>query len=115
MPGREELPSTLARSSKKAQRTYSETLDSAHYGQPQLRLRTRQGTALVWLLRSRDTFFVAATLPDSTPYWGDDVVLSVDTRGDGGSSPQHDDFQWYLRRATDSSVPSPPRRRPRPL
>ena len=81
-----------------------ETADSARYGSPQLRLRTGQGTALVWLLRSADTFFVAATVPDSTPYWGDDFVLSIDTRGDGGASPQHDDFQWYLRRALDSSV-----------
>ncbi len=81
-----------------------ETVDSVRYGSPQIRLRTGQGTALVWLLRSADTFFVAATFPDSTPYWGDDFVLSLDTRGDGGSSPQHDDFQWYLRRAVDSSV-----------
>jgi hypothetical protein len=81
-----------------------ETLDSVRHGSPQLRLRTRQGTALVWLLRSRDTFFVAATIPDSTHYWGDDFVMSIDTRGDGGASPQHDDFQWYLRRAVDSSV-----------
>jgi hypothetical protein len=81
-----------------------QTLDSARYGSPQLRLRTRQGTALVWLLRSRDTFFVAATIPDSTHYWGDDFVLSMDTRGNGGAAPQHDDFQWYLRRVVDSSV-----------
>ena len=80
------------------------TVDSAGYGPPHLRLRTRQGTALVWLFRSADTFFVAASVPDSTPYWGDDFVLSIDTRGDGGANPQHDDFQWYLRRALDSSV-----------
>ena len=80
------------------------TLDSLVYGPPQIRLRTRQGVAHIWLLRAADTFFVAVTVPDSTPYWGDDVVMSIDTRGDGGSSPQHDDFQWYLRRATDSSV-----------
>ncbi len=78
--------------------------DSVRYGSPQLRLLTRQGTALIWLLRSADTFFVAATVPDSTWYWGDDFVLSIDTRGNGGSSPQHDDFQWYLRRVVDSSV-----------
>jgi hypothetical protein len=81
-----------------------EAVDSIRYGSPQLRLGTRQGTALVWLLRSVDTFFVAATIPDSTPYWGDDFVLSLDIQGDGGPSPQHDDFQWYLRRVTDSSV-----------
>ena len=80
------------------------TVDSASYGPPQIRLQTRQGTALVWLLRSRDTFFVAASVQDSTWYWGDDLVLSLDTRGDAGSSPQHDDFQWYLRRLVDSSV-----------
>lgn len=85
-PGREEIP------------------DSVRYGLPQIRLSTRQGTARIWLLRSADTFFVAAALPDSTHYWGDDFVLSIDTRGDGGTSPQHDDFQWYIRRTLDSSV-----------
>lgn len=79
-------------------------VDSASYGPPQIRLPNRQGAALIWLLRSRDTFFVAVRMPDSTPYWGDDFVLSIDTRGDGGSGPQHDDFQWYLRRTLDSSV-----------
>jgi hypothetical protein len=79
-------------------------IDSARLGSPQVRLRTRQGTALVWLLRSADTVFIAASIPDSTPYWGDDFVLSLDTRGDAAASPQHDDFQWYLRRVLDSSV-----------
>jgi hypothetical protein len=81
-----------------------EAVDSAGYGSPQLRLRTHQGTASVWLLRWQDTLFLAATIPDSTWYWGDDFVLSIDTRGDGGSSPQHDDFQWYVRRSVDSTV-----------
>lgn len=80
------------------------TPDSAGYGVPQLRLRTKQGSALVWFLHSADTFFVAAAIPDSTHHWGDDFVLSIDTRGDGGSGPQHDDFQLYFRRAVDSSV-----------
>jgi hypothetical protein len=80
------------------------TIDSVRLGSPQVRLRTRQGTALVWLLRSADTVFVAASIPDTTPYWGDDFVLSLDTRGDGALKPQHDDFQWYLRRVLDSSV-----------
>ncbi len=79
-------------------------IDSARLGSPQVRLRTRQGTALVWLLRSADTVFIAASIPDSTPYWGDDFVLSLDTRGDAAASPQHDDFQWHLRRVLDSSV-----------
>jgi hypothetical protein len=80
------------------------TVDSLRYGSPQLRIRTSQGTALVWLLRARDSFFVAAAIPDSTPYWGDDFVLSMNIRGEGGASPGHDDFQWYFRRVLDSSV-----------
>jgi hypothetical protein len=79
-------------------------IDSGRYGPPQLRISTRQGTALVWLLRASDTVFVAAIIPDSTPYWGDDFVLSIDIKGDGGPSPQHDDFQLYFRRVMDSSV-----------
>jgi hypothetical protein len=79
-------------------------IDSLHDGPPQLQLKTRQGIARVWLLRSADTFFVAASIPDSTAYWGDDFVLSLDTKGDGGQSPQHDDFQLYFRRTLDSSV-----------
>ena len=79
-------------------------VDSARYGPPQLRIPTRQGTALVWLLRAADSFFVAATIPDSTPYWGDDFVLSLNTSGRGGANPGHDDFQWYVRRALDSTV-----------
>lgn len=79
-------------------------IDSARLGPPQVRLRTGQGAALIWLLRSADTFFIAASIPDSTPYWGDDFVLSLDTRGDAAPSPQHDDFQLYFRRVLDSSV-----------
>jgi hypothetical protein len=82
------------------------SIDSAQLGPPQVRLATGQGTAQIWLLRAADSFFVAARIPDSTPYWGDDFVLSLDTRGDAASSPQEDDFQWYLRRALDSSVVS---------
>ena len=78
--------------------------DSLRYGRPQVRIPTRQGTALVWLVRSMDTVFVAASIPDSTVYWGDDFVLSLDTRGDAAASPQHDDFQFYFRRVLDSSV-----------
>ena len=81
-----------------------EAIDSGRLGSPQIRLRTRQGTALVWLLRAADTVFVAVGIPDSSLYWGDDFVLSLDTQGDGAPTPQHDDFQWYFRRVLDSSV-----------
>ena len=81
-----------------------DVIDSVHHGPPQLHLGTRQGVARVWLFRAADTFFVAATIPDSTRYWGDDFVVSLDTRGDGGDHPQHDDFQLDFRRTLDSSV-----------
>ena len=74
------------------------------YGPPQVRIPTRQGSALVWLLRAADSFFVAVTIADTTPYWGDDFVLSLNTSGRGGDRPGHDDFQWYLRRTLDSTV-----------
>ncbi|HET6778598.1 MAG TPA: hypothetical protein VFH26_06895 [Gemmatimonadales bacterium] len=79
-------------------------IDSVGLGLPQVRIPTGQGTALVWLLRAQDTVFVLASIPDSTPYWGDDFVISLDTRGDGAPAPQHDDFQLYFRRRLDSSV-----------
>jgi hypothetical protein len=79
-------------------------VDSGRFGPAQARLRTRQGEALVWLLQSKDTFFVAARITDSTRHWGDEFVLSIDTQGDGGLSPRHDDFQWSFRRVADSSV-----------
>jgi len=71
---------------------------------PQVRLPTKQGTAFVWLQRANDTVVVTAVIPDSTPYWGDDFVLSLDTGGDAATAPQHDDFQFYFRRMPDSSV-----------
>jgi hypothetical protein len=80
------------------------TIDSARLGSPQIRIRTGQGTAQVWLLRAVDTVFIVAAIPDSTVYWGDDFVVSLDTRGDGGPEPGHDDFQLYFRRVLDSSV-----------
>jgi hypothetical protein len=81
-----------------------ESIDSAHLGPPQIRLRIGHRTALIWLLRAADTVFIAASIPDSTPYWGDDLVLGLDIRGDGSPSPQHDDLLWDFRRVLDSSV-----------
>jgi hypothetical protein len=81
-----------------------EAIDSSRHGPPQLRLPTKQGVALVWLLQAADTFFIAATIPDSTSYWGDDFVLSMNPQGKVGASPGHDDFQWYFRRTVDSTV-----------
>ena len=79
-------------------------LGAATLGEPSVRIRTGQGTAEVWLLRARDSAFVVARVPDSTYYWGDDLVISLDVSGNRGKVPDHDDFQWYFRRALDSSV-----------
>jgi len=76
----------------------------AALGEPSLRITTGQGAASIWLLRTRDSAFVVARIPDSTYYWGDDLVISLDVSGDRGTVPGHDDFQWYFRRALDSSV-----------
>jgi hypothetical protein len=72
--------------------------------EPSLRLRTGQGLATIWLLRTRDSAFIVARVADSTYYWGDDLVISLDVSGNRGPAPGHDDFQWYFRRALDSSV-----------
>ncbi len=79
-------------------------IDSVALGSPAIRIPTNEGAALGWLVRARDTVFVAASIPDSTRYWGDDFVVSLDTRGDGAPDPQHDDFQLDFRRVLDSSV-----------
>jgi hypothetical protein len=73
-------------------------------GAPSVRIRTGQGVAHIWLISAGDSAFVVARIPDSTCYWGDDLVISFDISGDRGQSPGHDDFQWYFRRALDSSV-----------
>ncbi|HXE57755.1 MAG TPA: hypothetical protein VNK43_07135 [Gemmatimonadales bacterium] len=78
--------------------------DDSEYGTPSLVIRTGQGTVAVWARRWRGEIYLAAALPDSTWYWGDDFVLSLDPRGDRGSTPGPDDIQWYVRRAADSSV-----------
>jgi len=76
---------------------------ASHLGEPSMRIPTGQGLALVWLLRAADTFFVAASIPDSSVSPADAFALSLDTQGDAASTPEHDDFQWDLHRLLDSS------------
>ncbi len=82
----------------------ADLVDSTSWGAPQITVTTGQGTASVWLLHAADSVYLVAAIPDSTFYWGDDLVVSLDTEGDRAEAPQHDDFQWYFRRAVDSSV-----------
>lgn len=74
------------------------------YGAPTLVLPTAAGEAKVWVTRSGASVYIAAVLPDSTFYWGDDFVVSVDPNGDAGGAPGAGDRQWYLRRSVDSSA-----------
>lgn len=78
--------------------------DSAEYGAASVVLERPAGAVPVWLRRDGAFVYLAARIADTSFYWGDDFVISLDTRGDGGSGPGHDDFQWYFRRALDSSV-----------
>lgn len=75
-------------------------VSEAEYGAPMFTLGSGEG----WVVSSRDTVIIAVRFADSSYYWGDDVVVSLDVWGDRGTAPGHDDFQWYLRRVLDSSV-----------
>src|SRR5664279_2591482 len=74
------------------------------YGVPAITIPTVQGGVRIWAVRVADTVYIAARMSDSSYYWGDDLVISVDPLGDRTPAPGHDDTQWYLRRMTDSSV-----------
>lgn len=79
---------------------------AAEYGAPLVSLATGQGHADIWVVRDGAAIVIAAHLPDSTFYWGDDFVVSLDPRGDAAETPAGDDIQWYIRRTADSSVVS---------
>lgn len=84
--------------------TFDGRADRAEYGAPTVELERAAGSVLVWVRSDSATVYIAAWMPDRTFYWGDDLVLSLDTQGDAAEGPQHDDFQWYFRRVLDSSV-----------
>lgn len=73
------------------------------YGPLAVQIQTAAGEVRVWIARHGGFVYVAAELPDSTYYWGDDLVISLDPDGSGGHSPSEGDRQWYLRRSVDSS------------
>ena len=79
-------------------------VSEGEYGAPSITLATAQGGVMIWAVRRGDTAYVAARMTDSTFYWGDDLVVSLDPLGDRTPGPGHDDTQWYLRRVLDSSV-----------
>lgn len=79
-------------------------VSTAEYGAPARTFSGGQGEVRVWLVRAGPSVYIAAEIPDSTFYWGDDLVISLDPMGDRTPGPGHDDTQWYLRRQLDSSV-----------
>lgn len=76
---------------------------AGEYGSPALSIVAPAGEVRVWMIRHEGFVYLAAELPDSTFYWGDDLVVSLDPDGSGGQSPSLGDRQWYLRRTIDSS------------
>ena len=79
-------------------------IDAGEYGEPVISLRAGAGVVRVRLGHHDGALFVAAEIPDSTSYWGDDLVVAVDLDGSGGSAPGAGDRLWILRRVADSSV-----------
>lgn len=68
-----------------------------------LRIPTSAGEVEVWVERSPAWIRLFAVLPDTSFYWGDDLVISLDPDGSGGTAPGAGDRQWYVRRVPDSS------------
>lgn len=76
------------------------------YDTPAVQFATEAGQVQVWLVRHGGFLYVAATIPDSSFYWGDDFVISFAPTGHGEPSLRVGDRQWYLRRTLDSSIVS---------
>ena len=70
---------------------------------PTLSIHKDSAVVRVWIGRAGDSLYVAADLPDTSYYWGDDFVVSFDPDGSGGNATGAGDRQWYLRRDLDSS------------
>lgn len=95
---------TIAMTTLRAAPTMDGRVGDREYGDQPIRVQTGAGDARVWVARHGGFIYIAATLPDSTFYWGDDFVVSLDADGSADASPQPGDRQWYLRRTLDSSV-----------
>jgi hypothetical protein len=79
-------------------------ITEGEYGQPSVRLRAGAArTVNVWVGHTSEWIYLTALIPDTSFYWGDDLVISLDADGSGGEFPGPGDRQWYLRRTIDSS------------
>ena len=95
---------TVAVSSVKTAPVVDGRIEESEYGAPTLRITTAAGDVRVWMVRNKGFLYIAAALPDTSFYWGDDFVISLDPDGSADTSPQTGDRQWYFRRTLDSSV-----------
>jgi hypothetical protein len=78
--------------------------DIREFASPTFAIAKPDTSVRVWVARHGESLYVAADLPDTSYYWGDDFVVSLDADGSGGEAPGDGDRQWYLRRDVDSSV-----------
>jgi len=78
-------------------------IGAGEYGAPIAAMPGGSGPVSVWMGRSGEWVYVAASLPDSTPAWRDEFALLLDPIGDRTPAPGHDDSQWVIRRVVDSS------------
>ena len=74
------------------------------YGAPSLMIPSTGSGVRLWAVQVADTVYLAALLADTSYSWRDALVISLDPRGDRTPAPGHDDTQWDIMRATDSSV-----------
>lgn len=98
------LPDTLRIAASPAAPAFDGKVSEGEYGAPAVVIPRPQGEVRLWAVESEGSVYLAVSLPDSSFYWGDDAVISLDIGGDRGAAPGHNDFQWYFRRVLDSSV-----------
>jgi hypothetical protein len=79
-------------------------VSDGEYGAPTLELLGFDGPVRAWFVRSGDSLYVAAVVPDSVFYWGDDFSVLVDADGSGDDAPALGDRSYVLRRTADSTV-----------
>jgi len=62
-----------------------------------------QGEINMYFKHNDTTLYFMSHIVDSTYYWGDDIVIDIDTEHNGELHPQPDDYQFYIRRDVNTS------------
>jgi parallel beta-helix repeat protein len=62
-----------------------------------------QGEIRIYFKHDDSSLYFMSDIVDSTYYWGDDIVIGIDTEHNGGTSPQSDDYQFYIMREVTNS------------